>query len=152
MLTFDAGWKIIAVLLAPLFGSIIYRNHKARERFTKFADDFKSAFLPAINQLNTRLGSDREVLGDEFRRHRDAAIIFKEHLGFRKAAFEKAWQAYEAHCKERTDVPVLAFIGTEILDMSKTRDPKHIQEVKEMRRDEALAHINNLLKFAKPKE
>lgn len=145
-----AKW-ILGILLTALIGSLAYRNHKARERFTKFADDFKSAFLPAITQLNTRLGSDREVLGDEFNRHRDAAIIFKEHLGFRKAAFEKAWQAYEAHCKERTDVPVLAFIGTEVLDLSKARDPQHIQEVKEMRRDEALVHINNLLKFAKPK-
>jgi hypothetical protein len=145
-----AKW-ILGILLTALIGSLAYRNHKARERFTKFADDFKSAFLPAITQLNTRLGSDREVLGDEFNRHRDAAIVFKEHLGFRKAAFEKAWQAYEAHCKERTDVPMTFFIGTEILDMSKAGDPQHIQEVKEMRRDEALSHINNLLKFAKPK-
>lgn len=151
MLTFEAGWKIIAVLLVPLIGSIIYRSHKSRERFTKFADDFKSAFLPAITQLNTRLGSDREILQSEFPKHRDAAIIFKEHLSFRKAAFEKAWQAYEDHYKERTDVPILAFIGTEVLDMSKARDPQHIQKVKEMRRDEALFHINNLLKFAKPK-
>lgn len=145
-----AKW-IIGILLTSLLGSIIYRSHKARERFTKFADDFKAAFLPAITMLNTQLGSDREILQGEYPKHRDAAIIFKEHLSFRKAAFEKAWQAYEAHCKERTDVPVLAFIGTEVLDMSKARDPQHIQEVKEMRRDEALFHINNLLKFAKPK-
>lgn len=145
-----AKW-ILGILITALIGSLAYRNHKSRERFTKFADDFKSAFLPAITQLNTRLGDDREILRDEFPRHRDAAIIFKEHLGFRKVTFEKAWQAYEAHCKERTDVPVQAFIGTEVLDMSKARDPRHIQEVKEMRRDEALFHINNLLKFAKPK-
>jgi len=144
-------WSFLGLLTIALIGSLEYRGRKSRERFTKFADDFKSAFLPAITQLNTRLGSDREVLRDEFSRHRDAAIIFKEHIGSRKAAFEKAWQAYEAHYKTRTDVGIIAYIGTEVLDMAKSGDQKYIQEVKEMRRDEVLSHINNLLKFAKPK-
>lgn len=144
-------WSIFGILLAALIGSLAYRNHKARERFTKFADDFKSAFLPAITQLNTHLGSDREILRSEFPKHREAYITFKERLGFSNPAFEKAWQEYEAHYKERADAPILAFIGTEVLDMSKARDMQHIQEVKELRRDEALSHIYKLLRFAKPK-
>ena len=144
-------WSFLGLLIVALIGSLEYRSRKSRERFTKFADDFKNAFIPAITQLNTRLGKDRDILASEYDRQRDAAIIFKEHLGFRKPDFEKAWKEYEDHCKKRTDVPVLAFIGTEVLDMSKARDKQHIQEVKELRRDEALSHINNLLKFAKPK-
>ena len=144
-------WAFIGILLTALLGSILTRQHKARDRFNAAAETFRSAFLPSITRLNTEPGSHRNILAEEFGRHQKAAIAFRQHLGRRIKRFDKAWQAYEAHAKEQTDVPILAFLGTEVLDMAKAKDPAHIRDVADVRKKECLDHINSLLKFAEPK-
>ena len=147
----SVAWSLIGGLFLALVGSLGYREHKRRERFTQAADAFRAVFLPAITRLETEPGCHRNILNEEFREHEKAAIAFRQHLGRRLARFEKAWQAYMAYAKEQTDVPLLALFGTEILDMDRASDPTHIAEVAEMRKKECLAHINPLLEFAEPK-
>lgn len=145
------AYPLIVGLLLALIGSLSYRQHKRRERFTKAADNFRAAFLSAITRLETEPRCHRNILNEEFRKHEKAAIAFRQHIGRRLARFNKGWQEYETYAKEQTDVPILAFIGTEVLDMSRANDPAHIAEVAEMRKEECLAHINALLRFAEPR-
>jgi hypothetical protein len=151
MMPESVAWSLIASLFLALVGSLGYREHKRRERFTQAADAFRAAFLPAITRLDTELGCHRNILNEEFREQEKAAIAFRQHLGRRLARFNEAWQAYEAYAKEQTDVPLLAFLGTEVLDLNRANDPAHVREVAEMRKKECFDYINPLLEFAEPK-
>lgn len=143
---------ILVILVSALVTSLLYRERQKRNRFNAAAEAFQSAFLPAITKLNTRPGSHRNILDEEFGRHRNAAIAFRQHIhGRHLAGFDKAWQAYEAYVNEQTDVPLTFFLFTEVTDMDRCNDPDHIREVAEMRKKECLDHINSLLKFAKLK-
>jgi hypothetical protein len=144
-------WWLLGTFLMAWFGSMGYREHKRRERFTQAADVFNSAFLTAITRLETKPWNYRNILNDEFRNHERAAIAFRQHLGLRVDAFDEAWKKYEAYAKKVTDVPLIAFITTEVTDINRGNDPAHIAEVANMRKKECLAHINALLKFAKQK-
>lgn len=150
--------QTIAIVLLPVFltallTSILTRHFKDRDKFTEAAGVFKSAFNKAIIRLGTESGRYREILADEFPVHRNAMIIFREHLGKRKAGFDKAWKEYEAYYNEKAGpgTPVAFFIGLEVLDLEKANDPKHIQESNEFFKNQTLNHINPLLKFTKIK-
>ena len=148
----------IAVNIALVAGAIslfgVFANHRLnlwrdkRSKFLQAAEAFRAAFLPAITRLEIEPGMYRHILNEEFRNQEKAAIAFRHNLGRHLSPFDKAWQAYDAYAKEKTDVPILAFLGTEVLDMNKAGDRDHIQEVALMRKKECLHLINNLLKFA----
>lgn len=145
---------IIVATIAAIMGLIGFLLHvwnDRRKQWNAIAEEFRSAFLSAITRLETQPGFHRNILNEEFRKHEKAAIAFRQHLGRRVSAFDKAWQKYETYAKKQTDVPLLAFLGTEVLDLNKATDPAHVAEVATMRKKECLAHINPLLAFAKPK-
>ena len=137
-------------MVAGLIASVSYRDHRRRERWTKAADEFRAAFLPAITALETSLGNHRSILAQECGKHEQAAVAFRQYLGRRVGAFNEAWKAYEHYEEEQTNVGILGMIGTEVLDLSRAHDPKHIAEVAEMRKKECLGYINAVLEFAQP--
>ena len=140
----SVAWSLIAGLFIALIGSLGYRNHKRRERFTMAADTFRSAFDTAIVRLEKEPGCHRNILSSEFDRHEQAAIIFTNYLGWKRDSFHKAWGKYKAYAIQQTNVSIIAFIGTEV--------DTNGNNVSEKRNNECLGYINELLDFAKPKE
>ena len=152
---------ILVPLLVTLVGllgtSLVQRNLKERERFTKAAYEFRQAFQNVISRLSAVKELQRIVLYQEFPGHREAALVFRHYLHrpyfvcSRQGQFDSAWKAYEEYHKERTDVGTCRFFATEISDPSRMSDPAHRREVAELLAREALAHINALLAFAEPR-
>ena len=140
----SVAWSLIAGLILALIGSLGYRNHKRRERFTMAADKFRAAFDTAIVRLKKEPGCHRNILVSEFDRHEQAATIFMNYLGGKRNSFCKALEKYKAYAIQQTDVPIFALIGTEVDSDGK--------DVSDNRKHECLCYINELLDYAKPKE
>ena len=148
----------VALISAVVALSVVLINHRLslwrsrRDIFIAAAKEFNDAFIPAITRLETETSSHRNILNEEFRRHEKAAIAFRQHLGSRLAGFDKAWEKYEGYAKAQTNVPILAFLGTEVDDLNLAKYPAHIKEVSDRRKNECLAHFNALLEFTKHKD
>lgn len=149
----SVAWTLMVGLFLALIGSLGYRNHKRRERFTMAADTFRSAFDTAVVRLEKEPGCHRNILESEFDRHEQAAIIFMNYLGRDRDRFRKALEKYKAYAiQQTTDVPIFALIGTEVDDLNMGKYPAHVKEVAGKRKNECLSYINELLDYAKPKD
>ena len=145
---------IIVATIAAIMGLIGFLLHvwnDRRKQWNIVAAAFRAVFLPTLTTLESEPKQWRSILKEHFPDHKNAAVVFRQHLGRRLASFNEVWLKYEVYTKEQTDVPVLFYLGNEALDMDRAADPKHIAEVAQMRKNECLAHIRPLLKFAKTK-
>ncbi len=143
---------ISGIFLTVILGYCAKILWDRRTRFTNACDIFSSTFENIIQTLETSPQSDRDILSSEFPIHEKAMIKFKWHLKGKKLdRFNKAWDRYKQHHKERTDVPLLAFLGTEVDDLSKAHDPNHIKEVDERNKNKTLQCIKEILSFTKLK-
>ena len=148
----------VALISAIVALSGILINHRLtlwrsrRDTFIVAANSFRNAFIPAITRLEKETSRHRNILNEEFRSHEKAAVAFRNSLGTRLASFNKAWQAYEDYAKNQVNCSTLAFIITEVDDLSLANNPAHIKEVSDRRKNECLAHFNALFEFTKYKE
>ncbi len=84
----------IPILVTALLGSIITRQHKARERFIEEYDRFKGTFHPTIQTLErkSRGPGDFFAFTENFINQEAAMIAFRDNLtGKRRRRFDAKW-------------------------------------------------------------
>lgn len=136
-------WDLIKTVLDLVTGGLLSRYKRSEAH----AEAFRASFASAISHLNLPRSDDRQVLQVEFDGHYHAYHAIRVHLTKRACRkLDTAWQRYEAHCRSRVEVSILERIGTEVLDPKRMADPAHHEEVRVMRRQQALELIEALLR------
>ena len=146
----EALISVLGILLAAFLTILGTRKHAERQRFIEEAARFKEAFAPAITQFKTTLGNDRDILFHEFDAQEKAFNRFVNFVPSRKLAlFTNAWERYKQHAQERNSGGPLELFAREALDVKRLNDEDHLNEVAQMRNDQAIELIEQLLRYAK---
>lgn len=89
---------LIPILITALLGSVITRQHKARDRFVEAYDRFKETFIPTIQTLErtSRGPGDFFAFPENFIKQETAMIAFRDNLrGKRRRLFDEKWNEYK---------------------------------------------------------
>jgi hypothetical protein len=133
-------YLFLTILVTALFGSIIPRKLKERERFIEAAAEFRTAFIEERRLLDPHSSADRasagsasSIIKNAIDCHESAMIRFEPFVCKSKIKkYTKAWREYAGDGRNFEE-----YTGDNF-------------DKKEKGRALALNRINNLLKFTEP--
>lgn len=140
-------WTFVGILFSGLLGSILTRQHKARERHISASDTFRNAILGELKGLYP---PSKCFTNDDFTRIKNSIPTirtlchgYREHVACcRRKSFD---QAIEQYCRDCDDLPKMhsaEYAAKAVMADTNLKDPQEVFK----------HNVDLMLSFAKPNQ